>query len=133
MNNFLFNIQENVFPGGPKYAVYGDSAFKEVRRCIFSKHISRNGVPLTPLQLLEDMAMKVARQSIEWGFGLVSQLFEVCNVKSHWKLCKERPFATEQLRATYLFCNIYTCLNASVVNSRGGFDCATPRLEDFLV
>ena len=122
-----------MFPGGPKYAVYGDSAFKELRTCIFSKHIALNGIPLTLCQQLEDAAMKAVWQSVEWGFGLVSTLFEVCNVKNRWKLCQEHPYVAEQLRATYIFSNVYTCLNANVVNSRGGFDCAAPRLEEYLI
>ena len=68
LNNFLIHIQENMFPGGPKYAAYGDSVFREVRHCIFSQHYSRNGVPLTLQQEMENSAMDMARQSIKWGF-----------------------------------------------------------------
>ena len=50
MNNFLFNIQKNMFPGGPKYAVYGDSTFREVQTCTFSRHVPQHGVPLTSFQ-----------------------------------------------------------------------------------
>ena len=55
-----------MFPGGPKYAAYGDSAFREVRRCIFSKHYPQNGISLTLQQEIENIAMAMARQSIEW-------------------------------------------------------------------
>ena len=133
LNNFLIQIQENIFPGGPKYAAYGDSAFREVRRCIFSQHHSRNGIPLTLQQEMENIAMAMARQSIEWGFGLTGSLWEICNFKTPWKIYQERSYAAEQLRVTFLLTNVYTCLNASVVSSNNTFDCSPPRLEEYLV
>ena len=133
LNNFLWDIQEIYNPGGRKYACYGDSAFREVRACIFSRHYPQPGVPLTARQIAENNAMTAVRQSIEFGFGLLSLLWRVCDVKSNWKIFSERSYAKEQLRVTYIFTNIYTCLNSSVVNSSNGFDCATPSLEDYLV
>ena len=95
LKSFLRDIQEIHNPGGRKYACYGDSAFQEVRACIFSRHYPQPGIPPTTRQIAENTAMTAVRQSIEFGFGLLSFLWRVCGVKANWKLFSKRSYAKE--------------------------------------
>ena len=130
-DQFLFDMQMRAFGCAP-YAIYGDSAFRVLRRCLMGAHVAPRGGALTARQRLENIAMSCVRQSIEWSFGLTSGLFQICNVFNLAKLNTESPYAVEQLRCSYLFTNCYTCLNQNVVNSRNTFGCRAPSLEEYL-
>ena len=132
VDQFLFDMQMRAFGCAP-FAIYGDSAFRVIRRCIMGAHRPPSGGQLTMRQRIENAALSAVRQSIEWSFGLTSSMFQICNNFNLVKLNTESPYAVEQLRCTYLFTNCYTCLNQNVVSARNTFGCKAPTLEEYLI
>ena len=57
LDDFLGNIQNNRFPGGIEYALYGDGVFSGYR-CIACRHTAAVGAPLTALQVLENKCIR---------------------------------------------------------------------------
>ena len=132
VDQFLFDMQMRAFGCAP-FAIYGDSAFRVIRRCIMGAHKAPRGGVLTSRQIIENAALSAVRQSIEWPFVLTSSLFQIYNNFNLVRLNSEHPYTVEQLRCSYLFTNCYTCLNQNVVSARNIFGCKAPTLEDYLI
>mmetsp|Transcript_21584 Transcript_21584/g.33391 ORF Transcript_21584/g.33391 Transcript_21584/m.33391 type:complete len:504 (+) Transcript_21584:121-1632(+) len=130
LNEFLVRIQIH---NQHEYSALGDSAYHVNLRCIcsyFKRYAGQQ--PLTDHERRCNRAIKKARESIEYSYGLLSELFHICSSSRHNRLAKEHPYAIEQLRAAHLLCNIYVCLNGEKASGHNMFCCRPPVLEDYL-
>jgi hypothetical protein len=130
LNEFLVLLQQN---RNHEYQALGDGIYSVNLRCIRSYFKSYAGQPpLTPQQQACNAAIKKCRESIEWSYGDVSNMFKICDHQKHNKLAKKVPYAIEQLRVAHLMTNIYTCLNGDKASGHNMFYCPSPRMEDYL-
>ena len=90
VDQFLFDMQMRAFGCAP-FAIYGDSAFRVIRRCTMGAHRPPRRSVLTVRQRIENAALSAVRQSIEWSFGLTSSLFHICNNFNFVRLNTESP------------------------------------------
>lgn len=132
LNTFLVHLQA----GRPfEYQALGDGVYGNGNlRCIRSYFKSRaNEPPLTDDQLRCNLAIKKCRQSIEYNYGSMSMHFKICDDKKHNMIGKKNPYAIEQLRIAHLLTNISICLKGDQGSGENMFDCAPPRLEEYLM
>lgn len=126
LNRFLVEIQRN---RQHQYQVMGDGVygggFMECVRSYFRP-------PLTQEQSYCNKKLKACRQSIEWSYGDISVLFEICDDPKHYMLGKKNPYAIEQLRVCHLLVNIHNCLNGGKAAGHNVFCCSPPTLEEYL-
>jgi len=131
LDDFLFEIQQRK----PYiYSLFGDSVYGMAGlRCIRSyfKAFGRNG-RLTDYQITCNKRMKAMRQSIEWGYGDLGNIFTLCDHPRNFKLGNPTPYAQKQLRVCLLLLNIYTCLNGNKSCGYKTFNCPPPTLEWYL-
>jgi len=130
LNEFLVRIQLHK---QHEYSALGDSIYNINLRCIrsyFKRYVGQP--PLTAHERRCNLAIKKARESIEWSYASVSTLFRICSYPHHNRLAKKNPYAIEQLRAAHLLCNIYVCLNGDKSCGHNMFCCDPPVLEDYL-
>jgi hypothetical protein len=130
LNEFLIHAQEG---RQHLYQALSDGVYRGNLRCIRSYFKSlANQPPLTDFQRRCNAAIKVCRQSIEWNYGKVSSDFQICSHPRHIMIGKKNPYAVEQLRVAHLLCNINICLKGDQASGQNMFDCAPPRLEEYL-
>jgi hypothetical protein len=90
------------------------------------------GANLTQAQRTCNRRMKRCRESVEWSYADVQNIFQICANPNNYKLGKRLPYAQEQLRICHLLSNIYTCLNGSKTCGYQAFKCMPPDLDDYL-
>lgn len=90
------------------------------------------GTQLTEAEKLCNKKMKPIRQAIEWSYGDVENIFQICANPKNYRLGKRLPYAQEQLRVCHLLSNIYVCLNGSKAASYQKFKCMPPSLDEYL-
>jgi hypothetical protein len=106
LDNFLMLIQQ----GRPDiYSAFGDSTYNaQYLQCIRSYYISLiPGVDITDDQKICNDRIKPCRQAIEWSYGDIENIFQICSHPRNYRLGKRLPCATEQLRVCHLLSNIY--------------------------
>jgi hypothetical protein len=86
--------------------------------------------PLTPQQLDENCVMKKVRETVEWMFGGIVQLFRQANNKSLRKLGDDPQLACAEIRLMHLLANCKCCLGGNNVSNY--FECLPPSLEEYL-
>ena len=131
LNAFLRCIQRNLYQTA--YSVLGDKIYGVNLDCIrsyYSAYFRRN--QMTEYMRICDAEMKACRQSIEWNFGKNQNVFSICKDPDQFKLGKQNPYAMELLRVTHLMTNMYNCVNGDMSSGYGKFDCAPPKLEEYL-
>ena len=131
LNAFLRCIQRNLYQ--PAYSVLGDKIYGVNLDCIrsyYSAYFRRN--QRTEYMRICDAEMKACRQSIEWNFGKNQNVFSICKDPGQFKLGTRNPYAMELLRVTHLMTNMYNCVNGDMYSGYGKFDCAPPKLEEYL-
>ncbi len=129
---FLMLIQQ----GRPDvYSAFSDSTYNaQYLQCIWLYYISLiPGVGITDDQKTCNSRIKPCRQAIEWSYGNIENIFQICSHPRNYRLGKRLPYATatEQLRVCHLLYNIYTWLNRNKASSHQKFD--LPSLENYLV
>ena len=89
-----------------KYVTYGDSAYwpEEYLR---SRHREDT---LTDRQILENNCMSKCRQSIEWDYGQVGNLWKTVTFRKGLKL-REQP-VRDKITTCFLLTNAYNAMNA---------------------
>jgi len=113
---------------GRVYKLFSDGGFPVRQDCL------DHGYPPTgPLQVVENYHLNVCRVSIEWSYGILSNLIRICNRFDAFRLFCERPYAYEQLRVSYLLMNCYACFHGNQVSSINQFGLKPPSIEEYLV
>jgi hypothetical protein len=107
------------------YKVFGDSAYY-ADLCLRSYHRGDDNV-LTDREKLENASMKKMRQSIEWDYGLVGNLWRKTDFKFGLRL-REQP-VNEVVTFAMLMTNFWVTLNGSITSEY--FNCIPPTLEEF--
>ena len=132
LDDFLLDIQQNM-PWDP-YSVFGDSTYNAQHlQCTRSYYRPlAPGVALTAQQELCNTQIKPPRQTIEFSYGEIEGIFQICTQPRSLKLAQRIPYAQEQLRVCHLLSNIYTCLNGNKASSHMKFNCPPPSLDDYL-
>ena len=126
LNQFLVQIQRNK---QHRYQVMGDGVYRTgFLECVRSYFRP----PLTQGQDYCNSKLKACRQSIEWSYGDISQLFAICDDPNSYMLAKRNPYAIEQLRVCHLLVNIHNCLNGGKASGHNMFCCVPPTLEQYL-
>lgn len=126
---FLTQIQ---LGQGNLYAFYGDSAFQGPWLNIRTRHKPTVLHPLTEQEEDENKAMKKARETIEWSYGLITELWNLAATKWRFKLETDPQVVMEQVRVMHLLTNCRTCLHGSNVSSGNTFNCPPPSLQIYL-
>jgi hypothetical protein len=90
-------------------------------------------VNITPAQKICNDRIKPCRQAIEWSYGDVENIFQICSNAKSYRIGKRLPYANEQLRVCHLLSNCYTCVNGNKASSYKKFKINPPVLEDYLV
>ena len=106
------------------FCLYGDPAYP-LRGPIIAPFL---GLHLTAEQELFNKNMSSVRQSVEWGFGKVLQLFPFPDYNKNLKLFLQ-PVAKYYIVAT-LLANAHTCLYGSQISTYFGLN--PPNLEAYL-
>jgi hypothetical protein len=114
------------------FLFYGDSAFQGDWHCILAQHHPGPELPLTPRQQAENRVMKKVRESVEWSYSQVGQLWELSQRSDHFQLDRDYMSVLAQLRVMHLLTNCYTCLHGNQISGSRGFQCWTPELEEYL-
>lgn len=111
-------------PDGTKYVIYGDPAYAITDQVICPYPT----VNITAEQQLFNDSMKDVRESVEYGFGKVTQYF------AYIDFCKGQRLLLQPVGKHYfvasLFTNCHTCLYGSAVNAI--FRSRAPDLADYL-
>jgi hypothetical protein len=131
LDNFLMQIQQ----GHPHvYSAFGDSSCNAgYLTCIWSYYTSLiPEVNITDDQKVCNSRIKPCRQAIEWSYGDIKSIFQICSHPRNCRIGKRLPYATEQLCVCHLLSNIYTCLNGNKASSYAKFNILPPTLEDYL-
>ncbi len=133
LSNFLFLIQRGLWTtvAGAEiiFSVVGDGAYNIGLPCISSYF--RSFVGGVDLNADEDFCKRHARSArvtIEKNFGMVSNLFCICNMRGANKLAKKQPYVLEQLRVCGLLINCYVCYNGNQAGSTNTFGLIPSRL-----
>jgi hypothetical protein len=131
LDTFLVEIQQ----GKPKvYCAFGDSTYNtRYLQCIWSGYKSLiPGEDITPAQKICNDWVKPCRQAIEWSYGDVENIFQICSNTMSYCIGKRFSYLAEQLCVCHLLENCYTCLNDNKApgNKKNNFD--PPILEDYL-
>jgi len=106
-----------------KYVLYGDSAYWP-DDFIRSRHRDEN---LSERQVLENDSMSKCRQSIEWEYGEVGNLWKKITYKKGLKL-REQPVG-DLIITCFLLTNAYNTLNGNITAEY--FQCSPPTLEEW--
>ena len=107
LDNFLLQIQQNQ-PWGEPFSAFGDSTYS-AQHLVCTRLYYRPLIPgaaLTPEQEFYNTLIKPARQSIEFSYGEIENMFKICSQPSSRKLGLNLPYAQEQLRICHLLSNI---------------------------
>ena len=131
LDDFLVEIQQ----GKPEvYCAFGDSTYNAgYLQCIRSGFKSLiPGVDITLAQKICNNRIKPCRQAIEWSYGDVQNIFQICCNEKSYKIGKMQHYAAEQLRVCHLLANCYNCLNGNKASSYKKFNFNAPLLEDYL-
>ena len=132
LNEFLLLLQRGLWitAGSTQvlFVAFGDGAYNLVLPCISSYYCAFGGVPLTNDQDKCNQHLRSARITIEKNFGMVSNLFCICNLKEWNKLAKRSPRALKQLRVCHLLINCYVCCNGDQAGSTNTFGLMPPSL-----
>lgn len=125
---------QNVQHGQPlTFSFYGDSAFRGHWNCVRTRHeTAPNAPPLTQHQLNENKAMKRSRETIEWSFGLSSNLWALTRNPDRFTIETHPPAVMAQVRVMHLLTNCWTCINGNNISSDTTFACRPPILEEYL-
>jgi hypothetical protein len=126
---FLSFVQQNA---ARVYAFYGDCAFLGGFQNIRTRHRPTPLFPLTQRQEHENVAMKKAREAIEWSYGLLTNLWHLSENREAFKLETDPNAVMAQIRVMHLLTNCYTCMHGNQVSSRHTFACPPPTLEAYL-
>jgi DDE superfamily endonuclease len=114
------------------FKFYGDSAFQGAWRCIRSRHERPEEIPLTPRERGENRVMKKVRESIEWSFDQVDQLWLLAGTYKHRKLEVDPRTLLAEIRVMHLLTNCVTCLRGNQISGARGFRFNPPSLENYL-
>jgi hypothetical protein len=115
------------------YCTYGDDIFAGYWYCLRTAHKEAPGMPLTPIQVEENEAMKSARESIEWAFAKADQSWPLLNRKDSKKLEVDSQIVWAEIRVMYLLTNFRVCeLQGSTMTGTRGFQCPPPSLSEYL-
>jgi hypothetical protein len=131
LDDFLVEIQQ----GKPEvYGAFGDSTYNAgYLQCIRSGFKSLiPSVDITPAQKICNDRIKPCQQAIEWSYGDVENIFQICLNEKSYKIGKVWPYAAEQLCVCHLLANCYTCLYGNKAPSYKRFNFDSPILEDYL-
>ena len=106
-----------------KYVTYGDSAYwpEEFLR---SRHRENK---LTERQVLENNCMSKCRQSIEWDYGEVGNLWKAITFRKGLRL-REQPVG-DMITTCFLLTNAYNTMNGNITAAY--FNCEPPSLEEW--
>jgi hypothetical protein len=114
------------------YSLYGDSIFP-LLNCIVSRHRQPLLGVRTPREEAENAAMRSLRVSVEWPYEMVTNLFNILELKYNKQLLgrnrKPNTLIGKQLRVFFLY-NLYVCLHASKFSRF--FDVVPPTLEEYI-
>ena len=130
LDQYLEHMQQNQFLNGRLFAAYADRIFRP-GPCICIAHAGDAANPITHQEHLENTGMNAVRETIEHGYGVLTNKFRACSNYNISKLMLDRPHALEQLAACYLLANISACLHGSQVGGMRSL-CMPPSLEDYL-
>ena len=126
-------IQQGYFPDNKLYAVYTDRGFAR-QQCVVNAHRPGHGgvPPLAPMQVLENFRLKAVRITVEWSYGIVSNVFRICRTFSPFRIFHESRYACEQLRVSFLLTNCYTVFHHSQIGAIGTFGVEPPPINNYL-
>ena len=131
LDAFLAEIQQGKLE---VYCAFGDSTYNaRYLQCIWSGFKSLvPGMNITTAQKMCNDRIKPHRQAIEWSYGDVDNIFQICsNVKSY-RIGKMLPYANQQLCVCHLLSNCFTCINGNKALSYKKIKINPPLLEDYL-
>jgi len=111
-----------------KCVLYGDSAYFP-EEYLKSRHRCGTGDNLSAREKLENDSMSKCRQSIEWDYGQVGNLWKVCTFKERLKLRKQP--VCDLVSTCFLLTNAFNCLNGN--QTALYFMCNPPTLEDWTI
>lgn len=126
LSDILDGVQQNI-PPAQRYGLYTDRGFTRLPPLIDHPY-----PPNDYAGFVKNFRMRAARITVEWSYGLLSNLFKACRNFEHWVLLKARPYAREQLRVSFLLINCYVCVHGSQASSFRKFGAQPPLLEDYL-
>ena len=130
LDNFLFELQRN---NPVIYSLFGDAAYGAgYLQCIRSYYWSIVGIPLTAAQVLVNKRMKSPRETIEWSYGDVKNIFQLSPDPKNYQLGKKNPYFLEQTRVIFLLYNIYVCANENSTSGYANFNCQPPSISECL-
>jgi len=123
IQNRLLSAMSETLP--VTYNMFGDSAYW-ADDCLRTYHRGDDAA-LTDRQKLENRGMKVERESIEWDYGEVGNLWRAVDFKYGLKL-REQP-VTEIVVVAMLLTNFWVTMNGG--NTVEHFECMPPTIEDY--
>jgi len=129
LDAFLVEIQQ----GKPEvYCVFGDSIYNAgYLQCIRSGFKSLiPGVDITPAQKICNNRIKPCRQAIEWSYGDVENIFQICSNAKSYCMVKGCPMQTNNFVCA-IYCQIAT-LAAITMGRTPKFKINPPVLENYL-
>ena len=94
-----------------------------------SRHRCGTGESLSARQQLENDSMSKCRQSIEWDYGQIGNLWKVCTFKDKLKLRKQP--VCELVSTCFLLTNAFNCMNGN--QTALYFMCNPPTLEEWTI
>lgn len=109
---------------GRPFHVYGDTAYPLLPHLMtpFKAHV------LTPSRKSCNKIMSGIRESVEWGFNKIIQIFAFLDYKKNLKIGLQPVDSYYTVGA--LLANCHTCLYNSQTSMY--FDCSPPKLEEYL-
>lgn len=130
LDDFLWEIQQ----GRPHiYSALGDGVYgQNGLKCVRTYFQQIGPFPLTVYQRICNSIIKPCRESIEWGFGEIQDIFQLCADRKNLRLGKKNPYFDQQMRVCHLLQNIYHCLNGDKTSGFRMFNCPPPVLEHYL-
>jgi hypothetical protein len=135
LDEALFELQRDAFPGENPFCAYADSIFRGAWACVRTRHepLPTLGLPLTEEQDNENTCLKSARESIELGYGRAVQLFPHLAEKEYVKLGLDVNLTYAQVRVSHLLTNIVTCFRrGNTCTGRRMFALSPPTVGDYL-
>jgi len=122
-SEYLLKVAELQHDSNMKYCDYGDSAYWP-DQFLRSKH---RGELLTEREKLEIDRMSKCRQSIEWDYGHIGELWKKVTYKKGLKLRKQ-PICWI-VSVCFILTNAHVCLNGC--QTAEYFNCVPPTLEEW--
>jgi nuclease HARBI1 len=111
-------------PHGLPYYVYGDQGYPLLPNLI----VQFRGRNLTDAQKKCNKRMSAVRESVEWGFAKVIQLFGFLDFKKNLKIGLQ-PVGQYYIVGAILT-NCHSCLYGNQTSTY--FDCQPPELDDYV-